>query len=158
MPEPAFNGICRCQCGEVEILVKKPPITRLNCHCPVCQEVYGKAFSDMTLAWNSSFVLEDVSKIQFKKQRSFPIAVQCGTCKSCKQPVAGLSTLLSLFKISLIPSYMYPHQAELPESAGHIFYQSRVCDVQDTLPKYQTFVSSQLAVARFVISALSTSR
>ncbi len=39
--------------------------------------------------------------------------------------------LLSLFKISLIPSYMYQQQAELPESAGHIYYQSQVCDVQD---------------------------
>ncbi len=84
MRKSEFKGVCQCRCGEVKIIVKKPPITRLNCYRPVCREVYGKAFSDMTLAWDFSINIDDVSRIEFKRQRFFPISVKCGTCKTCK--------------------------------------------------------------------------
>ncbi len=157
MRKSEFNDVCQCQCrcGEVKIIVKKPPIARLYCHCLVCREVYGKAFSDMTLAWSSSIDIDDVSKIEFKSQRFFPITVKCGTCKTCKHPVAGYSMALSFFNIALIPSYMYQQQTDVPKSSGHIFYHSRVCDVEDDLPKYYKFLGSELAVARFILSAIT---
>ena len=136
------------------MVVKQLPITRFYCHCKICQAVYGKDFGDPTMVWERNVKIEDDSKIKFQKQRSFPISVTCGICRSCEQPVVGYSRFLPFFTIAYLPSYTYQDQTVVPKSVGHIFYESCVQNIDDELPKYKGLVSSQFAVARFILNGI----
>ena len=119
--EPCSIPPTQCRCGAVKMRVKKPPITRFYCHCNICQEVYRRDFGDPTVVWSFNIEIEDISKIDFKRQRLVPISVKCGTCKVCEEPVVGSTAILPVLSISYIPAALYQDPAEVPNAAGHIF-------------------------------------
>jgi hypothetical protein len=64
-------------------------------------------------------------------------------------------TALPFFSLAFVPAARYPGDIELPEPALHLYYESRIADVVDELPKYIGKWPSQLAVLRMVLRAKS---
>ena len=48
----------------------------------------------------------------------------------------------------LVPTTNYPDIAALPEPTMHLFYNRRVEDIDDNLPKYNGFVQSQAMMVK----------
>jgi len=155
MAEPGFSGALACRCGKVRMRLKRPPLARYYCHCMICQEVYGRPFGDATVAWRFALEIEDPALVVFRRQRSIPFSVRCGTCRFCAGPVVGYTALLPFLDLALLPAHTYRNPADVPAAVGHIFYDSRVGDVADDLPKYGGFLASEWGFARFVLTGLA---
>jgi hypothetical protein len=52
------------------------------------------------------------------------------------------------------PSQNFGNSAGLPEPACHIFYERRVADVDDSIPKISGYWSSEAYVTRKILGAL----
>jgi len=146
---------CSCTCGEKAVLVKGSPVIRFICHCKICQKVYRKPFADIVAVRSSQIVKPIDSGIYFAKHRS-PPAVNRGVCISCHNPVVAFLPLAPFFGLAFIPAFNFPEEAELPKPLLHSFYDRRVEDVDDDLPKFDGYWLSQWAVSSRFISAMLT--
>jgi hypothetical protein len=137
---------CSCACGHGYVEVSGSPVLRFKCHCTICQSVYGKPFADI-VALRSNQVARPVSPVlQFRRHR-LPPAVSRGTCSSCNKPVVGFLPLAPFFGLAFVPAENFPASVTLPEAALHTFYDRRVADVHDELPKISGYWTSQWAVS-----------
>jgi hypothetical protein len=144
---------CSCQCRKSKVLVSGEPILRFNCHCKICQKVYGKPFADI-VAVKSKQISQPLNQlIQFTKHR-LPPSVNRGVCSYCQNPVVALLPLAPFFGLAFVPSENFPEGFILPEPRLHSFYDSRVADIDDSLPKINGYFASQWAVASHFLAAL----
>jgi hypothetical protein len=58
------------------------------------------------------------------------------------------------FKVMFIPANNFEAGARLPQVRMDIFYDRRVLDIHDDLPKYSGYFPSQLSVGRMIVSGL----
>jgi hypothetical protein len=91
--------------------------------------------------------------VEFRTYRP-PPAVQRGKCISCGAPTVELVRLPALPKLTIVPSATFSNPALLPAPSIHLFYDRRVADIEDNLPKYSGYWRSQLAISRYVFSSL----
>jgi hypothetical protein len=144
---------CSCPCGESEVMVKNHPVIRFICHCKICQEVYRKPFADI-VAVRSNQVIKPINpSIRFAKHR-FPPAINRGVCFSCNSPVLALLPLAPAFALSFIPAVNFFKEYELPKPVLHLFYDRRVDNADDHLPKFNGYGQSQWAVASHFFSTI----
>jgi hypothetical protein len=141
---------CSCPCGDSEVIVKNHPVIRFICHCKICQEVYRKPFADI-VAVRSNQVINP--RIRFTKHR-FPPAVNRGVCPSCNNPVVAFLPLAPVLGLAFIPAVNFFKEYELPKPVLHSFYDRRVVDVDDHLPKFNGYWQSQWAVASHLVSTI----
>ena len=146
------NQTFNCSCGKSTLGITSRPFARFVCHCTICQSVYGAPFADITLLWAKNVSLPDAHNIQFKKYRS-PPALSRGTCASCGLPLVGFLAVAPLVRLAFIPTQNYPESYVLPQVSMHIFYHSRIADVNNYLPKYSGYLRSQLAVTKLIFGA-----
>jgi len=57
-------------------------------------------------------------------------------------------------RIAFVPAHMYTDSNDLPAPSLHIFYDKHVEDIEDGLPKYSGYLSSELAVTRLLTPKL----
>jgi hypothetical protein len=133
--------------------VSGTPVTRLICHCTICQALYKQPFADVTVWWAGAVALPEHHPIQFKRYRA-PPALQRGTCGSCGAPVVGFLRLAPFLKLAFVPSANFANPAALPEPKVHIFYHHRLADVADNLPKISGYWPSEIAVTKLVVRSL----
>jgi hypothetical protein len=144
----------RCSCGAVVLDVDKPPAVRLFCHCTICQSVYGAPFSDITAQWPGDVRVNEASvPVSYIRRRYFPVSVKRGVCPECNDPIIG-QMKPSPLPLTFVPSARYVDQDIVPAAVGHIFYDSRVDDIDDDLPKVEGFIRSELAAARWIVPRL----
>ncbi len=141
---------CSCLCGQVNYSVTKPTLVRFYCHCTICQSVYQKPFADATVIAGGGVVHSDGSQITYRKLRAYP-NINRGFCPSCDMPVLALLPLvpgvgLTAMTLNFIPVHMYQNQTHVRPCDMHIFYDSRVADIDDELPKHEGYLRSQAAV------------
>lgn len=141
---------CACSCGKAQLTLTGRPLGRFRCHCTICQSVYKAPFADATILSMSGIKRDSIEHTEFSRHR-LPPALQRGTCMSCGRPVMAHLFVAPYVRLAFIPAANYPKTYHLPEPAMHIFYDSRVSDIQDDLPKYNGYVSSELAVLRLVM-------
>ncbi len=53
----------------------------------------------------------------------------------------------------MVPAPMLRAGDDAPEPIAHIFYDKRVSDATDTLPKHQGLIASQLAFMKYLRAA-----
>ncbi len=128
-------------------------MTRFFCHCTICQTVYGRPFSDVTVSWAKHALIEIPNEVEFKRSRP-PPNLNRGLRKACKMPVVGQMTLLPALRLSFVPTHVYQNPEDAPEARMHIFYDKRQGDVTDELPKYSGYVRSELAVSRLILAGM----
>ena len=149
-----MNLQCKCPCGKQTFQVTGKPVMRFLCHCKICQKVYRKPFADV-IAVNASQVIKPLSEgILFAKHRSYP-NVNRGVCVACSEPVIGFMPVAPFFGLSFIAASNFTDQTVLPAPAMHTFYDRRIADVTDNLPKISGYWPSQWAVTRdFMVNLL----
>jgi hypothetical protein len=149
----AVNQDCACPCGASRFDVHGRPIGRFFCHCTICQKAYGKPFADVTYFRANSVRLADGLPISFRRHRP-PPAMRRGTCAKCGNPVVNLLGFPRSLALAFVPSQNFPEAAELPAPDGHIFYDRRVGDIADNVPKVSGYWASEAYVARSLLAGL----
>lgn len=149
--DAAFNG--SCSCGKSRFNVTGKPLMRAFCHCTICQRFNQAPFADITLFRFSEVAPPEEQYVNFKSHK-FPPMVQRGSCSECGKPVIEYLTMPPMPKIALIPTANISDEALIPEPSLHIFYDTRVADVQDELPKYSGYLMSQMAFGNRLMGAL----
>jgi len=115
--------------------------------------VYRKPYADI-IALKSSQVIQSVdSKIKFSKHR-LPPALKRGVCPSCSNPVVGFLPIMPFFGLAFIPTANFPEHISLPAPKFHTFYDRRVVDVEDELPKYSGYWTSQCVLTSGFFSGI----
>ena len=144
---------CQCSCGEVKFAVHGRPLFRAFCHCTICQAFNGAPYADITLFRARDVAMPNPEIVEYKTYRP-PPAVQRGVCVSCGRPAVEFMDIFPMPKLVIIPSANIRDAALVPDPALHIFYNSRVSDIGDDLPKHNGYWGSQLAFGHKLIGAI----
>jgi hypothetical protein len=138
-----------CSCGTFSFETTKAPAARFVCHCPFCQDFTGAAFSDVSVLMAPHIELKGTGDLIHKQYRS-PPNLNRSRCARCGKPAmetmgAGSTQLV------FIPSKSFVEQALLPPVRLHVFYNRRVADAADDLPKYSNYWPSQFAISKTIM-------
>jgi hypothetical protein len=143
-------GCAQCSCGHVSFEIIGEPLFRGYCHCTICQEFNQTDFADICLYRAKDIVMPENCKVEYKTYAS-PAMVYRGKCVLCKQPAVEYISSPLMPTLVIVPSSNIKDQDVLPSSLLHIFYHSRVRGVEDLLPKYEGYLTSQFALFRCLI-------
>jgi hypothetical protein len=135
----------QCPCGEARIRIDHMPQLRFLCHCTICQQVYDRDFSDVTVMLAKHVHVSDDANISFGQYKP-PPALDRGTCTSCNHPVVGFLKTPGMPRLAFIPAAVLPESPHLPPPQRHIHYGTRVKDVADSLPKTESEMMSNLVL------------
>ncbi len=141
---------CACKCGETNFSVSEPPLFRLICHCSICQRFNDAAYADVAVFRARDVEQPPKDSVSYERLRP-PPNVQRGRCRSCGGPAIELFHAPLMPKLTMVPVGNIAAPEILPDPAVHIFYESRVCDVDDPLPKYSGYWRSQLQFGRLLL-------
>ena len=144
---------CSCPCNTAKFTVTGTPIARFYRHCRICQSLYRRPFVDVTVWWGRQVVPPAESTVAFKRYRA-PPALRRGMCRSCGLPVLGTLWLAPFVKVVFVPARNIKARDTLPAASVHVFYDRRVKDIDDDLPKVSGYWPSELAVTRMVMGGL----
>jgi hypothetical protein len=128
-------------------------VLRFLCHCTICQAFNNSAQADICVYTNGQVRLPDDHPVDFQTYRR-PPAVDRGKCRACGQPAIEYFRLPLLPDIVFVPSANHPDPAALPAPAMRMFYNSRVADAEDDLPRHEGYWPSQLAFLRGYLAGL----
>jgi hypothetical protein len=151
MPYQPLTQTASCSCGKSTYKIDGVPIGRFKCHCTICQNLYKKPYADVVMLWDRAITLPEDQPFTFRKYRP-PPAIRRATCDACGLPVIGFLRLAPFVRLAFSQAPNFPDQSALPPPSVHIFYHSRVHDVDDNLPKIAGYWSSELAVTRLILS------
>jgi hypothetical protein len=144
-----MNQDCACLCGASRFTVAGKPIGRFFCHCTICQKIYRKPFADVTYFWADSVTLPDSQPIEFRRYRP-PPALRRGICAKCGNPAVAFLGAVRALTVAFVPSQNFPQAAELPAADCHIFYDRRVADIADAVPKFSGYWASEIHITRTI--------
>lgn len=133
-----------CSCYSNTYTINNQPIARFICHCTVCQEFTGEAFNDVTVLLKSDVTDLNLIRTNFRRWK-LPPNISRGLCTRCNKPSIERGLAGNLI---LIPTTNYPDVAALPKPTMHLFYNRRVADINDDLPKYYGLVQSQAMIVK----------
>lgn len=145
------NG--HCHCDATRISVAGPPLVRGYCHCTICQAFNQGPYADITIFRARDVHFPADSPIEFRAYRSPPL-VSRGKCSGCQHPAIEFLRLPAMPKLAILPSANIDAPELVPPAALHIFYDTRVADFDDGLPKYSSYLSSQIGFGRRIVAAL----
>ena len=139
-----------CQCGGVHFSARQSPLFRAICHCGICQRFNQASFGDVTVFRAGAVEAPRADTVAYQHHRWPPI-VRRGRCKQCDKP--AIEWLDAWLRLAIVPSANLQTAKQLPLASLHIFYDCRVADVEDDLPKYRGYLASQWAFMRRVLGA-----
>jgi hypothetical protein len=149
MPE-ASNISCQCECGQTQVSVAKPPMLRFHCHCTICQNLYKRAFSDVTVMWAKNAKLTQGQSIEYRRPG---LLLKRGVCTQCEEPILAYMTLFPGVKLAFVPGNRYQDAAVLPEPSAHIFYHRSETPMDDGIAKYKGFIKSELVITWLILKS-----
>lgn len=147
----ATNG--QCSCKHVSFEMKAAPLSRVICHCTICQSFNDAAYGDVAIFRAKDVVMPDESEVRYQAFTK-PAIVHRGKCQSCEQPVIEYVDLPLTPKLVIVPVASIKDPSLVPDPAMHIFYHSRKNAIQDALPKYSGYLKSQMALGMALIKGM----
>ena len=135
---------CTCSCGATRFRTLGKPLLRFFCHCTLCQKFNDAPFADIIVFRAEDVELPPQGTVTFDTYRP-PPNVQRGKCATCGQPAVSVFTVRFMPKLVTVPRPMFSSDAELPSPVAHGFYDTRVSDAHDALPKYEGYFRNQIA-------------
>lgn len=135
---PTYHA--HCFCGSVRYQVRADPVDAKICHCRTCQVLHGAP-----MQWAAIFQKHDVSftagaqHLRFynstldRHERVPPCKVSCALCGTL---IADDGRNMWLAFPTLFDFGSPPRVPEAFKPTCHIFYDMRVMDVDDGLPKW----------------------
>jgi hypothetical protein len=139
----------QCACGHVHFDIRARPRFRARCHCTICQRFNQAPFGDIVVFRAGDVDLPPAGTVEYAAYRP-PPNVQRGVCSSCAQPVLERFESPLFPKLRFVPAALID-PAELPKVSFDVFYERRVADIDDGLPKYTGYLRSQLAFMKQVL-------
>lgn len=133
-----------CSCYSNTYTINNTPVGRFICHCTICQEFTSQAYNDVTVLMTSDVSNLNLIRTKFRRWK-LPPNISRGLCTHCNKPSIEMALGGNLI---LVPTANYPDIAALPEPTMHLFYNRRVEDMDDGLPKYHGFVQSQAMIVK----------
>ena len=130
----------RCYCGAVAYEVRDDPVAAKICHCRACQTLHGAPFQ-----WAVIFHKHDVRFVRGLDALYFYNSERDTTgrdlpcklsCRHCRSPIADEGRRMFLAFGPLFDFGAPPAVPPAFEPTCHIFYGSRVIDVDDGRPKF----------------------
>jgi hypothetical protein len=152
-----INQRCVCACGASGTHVDGALIARFLCHCTICQSLYQQPWADVVVLRAGAITISEPHRLAFRRYRSLP-ALNRGVCTACGSPVVAVTPGPSVFGLAFVPSRTFENPDELPPAAQHIFYDRRIADVSDPLPKVSGYWRSEFAVGGMVGRGLLAAR
>ncbi|KAJ5089010.1 hypothetical protein N7532_007694 [Penicillium argentinense] len=134
-----------CQCRKISYVIRQDrPLNAKFCHCRGCQVMHGAPFQ-----WAAIFHKEDVSFVNGSSGLSFyssslntqkyhtPTKVSCSFCHTLIMDEGRNTCLLfpQLIEFAGSPEEK-KNQRNLFKPTCHIFYEQRVMDIPDGIPKW----------------------
>lgn len=153
MSDLAIHQLGSCSCHASQFTVTGKPLMRAYCHCTICQAFNQADYGDVTLFYAKDVVMENEEAIDFRVYQQPPM-LKRGKCKHCGKPAIEKLSIPLMPKMMIIPSSNLNDASFLPEPALHIFYGSRKADMEDGLPKFNGYLSSQLQFSFMLIKAM----
>lgn len=141
-----------CSCGHVTFEIGSAPLFRMLCHCTICQRFNDAPFADIVIYDATSITGPKPGSVRYDTYKP-PPNVQRGVCTECGKPAIEQFKLPWFADLTMIPASVHVDQTSLPEPMAHVFYHRRVEDADDALPKYNGFLSSQLAFGKYLLAA-----
>lgn len=136
--------LCECSIGDLDSLPK--PQFRLVCHCKTCQAFFGASHND-----ECSFLLKDckgldLSDVEFKSYQTGNSPIKRGKCNKCGKPKYCKIKAGPFPEFLVISTEQLSNRTDLPDPIGHIYYGSRVNDINDGFKKVSGHFISQLVI------------
>jgi hypothetical protein len=120
--------------------------------------MYGVPFADVTALWSHHLaVVSGADEVIYRRLQWLPSSVNRALCAHCESPVFGRLSIPPVPPrgVTFCPANVWEGgDGVLPEAVGHIYYQSRVSDVEDARPKIVGAWRSQLAVTQWMLPRL----
>ena len=151
--EGMSHGNAQCDCGTVKYEITGQPLVRGFCHCTICQAVNDASYADIMLYRGKDVKLPDNTLLAFNAEK-FPPILQRGKCKACHKLSIEYFNVFPGVQLIVVPTGVIQDTAVIPDPSLHIFYHSRVADIDDPLPKYSGYLKSQMAFGKQLLSAL----
>ena len=148
---------CQCHCGETRFTISGKALLRAYCHCSICQKFNDAAFADITLFHVNDIVKPQDDQVSFSSHK-FPPLLQRGNCKSCGKAAIEYLNVPAMPEVVIVPSGNIQDEAIIPDPSLHIFYNNRVTNVADQLPKHSGYFKSEIALGAKVVAALLARR
>lgn len=142
-----------CRCGACSLEVAGAVRLRFICHCTICQRFNASPQADMAVFRRDEVALATDCPIEYERYKK-RMGVDRGRCRECGQPVVEFMQLPLVPGIAFAPAAAVAAVMPLPEPAMRLFYDKRVADADDDLPRFSGFLASQLAASRRLLPAL----
>ena len=132
----ANSYLVHCECGAVRLQLTGAPRVKGYCHCEDCRDLLDVPFHSVT-AWNKdqlTIVSVDDRISEYKHPR---LEMKRAYCTQCGETLYNTNAMDWRVVSQLLISKCYDN--ELPEelhSDSHFFYDRRIVNIDDDLPKY----------------------
>jgi hypothetical protein len=146
-----FTQESGCRCWITAFASRPRPLFRLICHCKTCQQYTGQAYNDECTFLMRDCPALDFSQVEFKSYQSPLLPIKRGTCKICDKPAYCIVQIGAVVLFVMVPSTWL--QAALPDPLAHIYYDRRVADSHDVLPKISGHIHSQTKILAAVLQS-----
>ena len=140
---------CTCRCGATSFQTAGDPLFRFFCHCSICQQFNDAPFADI-LVFRAEDVTTPPSQTVVFDTYKPPPNVRRGKCATCGQPAMAVFTAPLLPRLVTVLRPMFRSDEQLPMPVAHVFYDKRVSDADDSCPKYEGYVRSQIAFLKYL--------
>jgi len=157
MPSVTTSPDGQCPCAAATFAIDGPALFRVFCHCTICQAYNGAPYADVTAFRAADVHLHDEAASAFRAWKQPPI-VQRGTCVSCEAPTIERIDAPVLPGLTMVATANIVDKDEILSPSMHIYYGSRVADVDDDLPKHTGGLSSQMAYAGALVRGMLRTR
>ena len=142
---------CQCPCGHSKLEIHGEPIVRFICHCTICQRLYKAPYVDANLYKLDQIELPEDSDISYGKYKRVA-AIDRGLCPECNHPVmAKVGEGEKAYGFVATKNHL--DADTLPPAEMHVYYGTRVEDVDDDLPKFGNFITSNWAFIKRMMGA-----
>lgn len=119
-----------CYCGAVGVTVQGPPAAALFCHCGDCRKWHSAPIAAISIWPNANVTIDGptiVSQVDEGSGRTS--CSKCGGCVAIRKPAFDMTGVYAMTLSGSDQTYKF-------EPGFHIFYNERVMEVNDGLPKF----------------------
>lgn len=124
-----------CDCGSIEVEMREAPRVHAFCHCEDCRDLLDVPYHSV-VAWDAENVNITAGEAHAVEYKHPKLEMTRVFCKHCGETVYNSNAmgwrLVSQLLISKCNAGKLPTELQ---SNAHFFYERRIIDINDALPK-----------------------
>ncbi len=129
------NYKVHCDCGAVEVEMNGTPRVQAFCHCEDCRALLDVPYHSV-VAWDADQVRITSGEEDTVEYKYPTLEMTRVFCKHCGETVINTNAMgWRLVSQLLIRKCNDDQLPEALESSAHFFYDRRIVDIDDSLPK-----------------------